>query len=177
MKDLVEQLLFLARGDSNRINMLVERVELSSLVEEVVNESRLIDDRHEFKINCSKVAVTADRGLLKQALRILVDNAIKYTDKGGEITISAVAEGETARLSVSDSGIGIKPEILPNVFDRFVRADESRTRATGGAGLGLSIAQWITTRHNGHMEVISREGIGTKITLILPIPIEQTADS
>jgi len=168
MKDLVEQLLFLARGDSNRINMVVERIELSGLVEEVVNESRLIDDRHEFKITCSDVAVTADKGLLKQALRILVDNAIKYTDDNGEITISATADGETARLSVSDSGIGIKPEILPNVFDRFVRADESRTRATGGAGLGLSIAQWIAMRHNGHLEVLSREGIGTRITIVLP---------
>jgi len=176
MKDLVEQLLFLARGDSNRINMVVEQIELSGLVEDVINESRLIDDRHEFKVTCSKVTVAADRGLLKQALRILVDNAIKYTDIGGEITISASSEGDTARLSVSDSGIGIKPEILPNVFDRFVRADESRTRATGGAGLGLSIAQWIAIRHNGHLEVLSREGIGTRITLVLPVSIEVSTD-
>jgi len=173
MKDLVEQLLFLARGDSNRINIMVERVELSGLVEEVVNESRLIDDRHVFKITCDKIAVAGDRGLLKQALRILVDNAIKYTDKNGEITISAAEENGSARLSVSDSGIGISPETLPNVFDRFVRADESRTRATGGAGLGLSIAQWIITRHNGHMEILSREGIGTRITLILPLAVDQ----
>jgi len=172
MKDLVEQLLFLARGDSNRINMVLESVELSGLVDEVVAESRLIDDSHAFKVNCNEVAVAADRGLLKQALRILVDNAIKYTDKGGEIVISVVSEGGFARLSVSDSGIGIKPEILPNVFDRFVRADESRTRATGGAGLGLSIAQWITTRHNGHLEVLSREGIGTRITLVLPLALD-----
>ena len=177
MKDLVEQLLFLARGDSNRINMVVENIELSELVEEVVNESRLIDERHEFKITCNKAAVAADRGLLKQALRILVDNAIKYTDKGGEITISVVEEGQTARLSVSDSGIGINPEVLPNVFERFVRADESRTRTTGGAGLGLSIAQWIATRHNGHMEVLSREGIGTRITLVLPASIEHGDNS
>ena len=168
MKDLVEQLLFLARGDSNRINIIIERIELFGLVEEVVTESRMLDEKHEFKITCGDVAVMADKGLLKQALRILVDNAIKYTDTNGEITISASTDGSTVRLSVSDSGIGIKPEILPNVFDRFVRADESRTRATGGAGLGLSIAQWIATRHNGHMEVLSREGIGTRITIILP---------
>ena len=170
MKDLVEQLLFLARGDSNRINMMVEQVELSELALEVVNESRLIDDRHEFTVTCSQVVVAADRGLLKQALRILVDNAIKYTDNDGDITILAACEGDFARLSVSDNGIGIRSEILPNVFDRFVRADESRTRATGGAGLGLSIAQWIAVRHNGHMEVLSREGIGTRVTLVLPLP-------
>jgi signal transduction histidine kinase len=173
MKDLVEQLLFLARGDSNRINMVLEKVELSGLVEEVINESRLIDDKHEFKITCSNVAVLADKGLLKQALRILVDNAIKYTDKDGEIRISVVEESGLARLSVSDSGIGIKPEILPFVFERFVRADESRTRATGGAGLGLSIAQWIAIRHNGHIEVLSREGTGTRITIVIPVSHDQ----
>jgi len=169
MNDLVEQLLFLARGDSNRINMLIVSIDLSVLVEEVITESRLIDDRHEFNVTCEKIAISADRGLIKQALRILVDNAIKYTDKGGDITVSAIADGDSARLSVSDSGIGIKPEILPNVFDRFVRADESRTRATGGAGLGLSIAQWITEKHNGFLEVLSREDIGTKITMVLPL--------
>jgi len=176
MKDLVEQLLFLARGDSNRINMILERVELSALVEEVLNETRMIDDGHKFNIKCSETTVMADRGLIKQALRILVDNAIKYTDNEGEIVISATADDGKARLSVSDNGIGINPEVLPYVFNRFVRADESRTRATGGAGLGLSIAQWITARHKGYMEVLSREGIGTRITLILPEAEETLPD-
>jgi len=177
MKDLVEQLLFLARGDSNRINIVLEQVDLSELVEEVTNEFRLIDDSHDFNLDCGKVEVAADRGLLKQALRILVDNAIKYTDKDGDIIISAAFDDGSARLAVSDSGIGINPEVLPNVFDRFVRADESRTRATGGAGLGLSIAQWIAARHNGHMEVLSREGIGTRITLVLPLAKEQVDEA
>jgi len=177
MKDLVEQLLFLARGDSNRINIIFEMIELSELVEEVVNEFRLIDDKHEFKVDCNKVTVEADRGLLKQVLRILVDNAIKYTDSDGDILLSAVSEDDFAKLSVSDSGIGINPEILPNVFDRFVRADESRTRATGGAGLGLSIAQWIAARHSGHIEVLSREGIGTRITLVLPLATVKIDDT
>ncbi|MCL2819590.1 MAG: HAMP domain-containing histidine kinase [Oscillospiraceae bacterium] len=168
MNELVEQLLFLARGDSNRINMIIEQVEVSELINEVITESRIIDDSHEFKVTCESMTVPADRGLLKQALRILVDNAIKYTDKGREITVSANVDGSFARLSVSDEGIGIKPEVLPYVFDRFVRADDSRARATGGAGLGLSIADWIATRHSGYLEVLSREGIGTKITVILP---------
>jgi len=156
---------------------VLENVRLSELVEEVLTESRLIDDGHVFKVTCNEVTVDADRGLLKQALRILVDNAIKYTDKDGEITISAIADESNARLLVSDSGIGIKPEILPNVFDRFVRADESRTRATGGAGLGLSIAQWIASRHNGYLEVLSREGIGTRITIVLPLQIVENQNS
>jgi signal transduction histidine kinase len=168
MKDLIEQLLFLARGDSNRIKLVEERVEVYSLFEEVISEMRMLDNGHEFKISGSDVVITADRALLKQALRILVDNAIKYTDSDGEITISASSDDISARLSVSDNGIGIAPEILPYVFNRFVRADESRTRSTGGAGLGLSIAQWIAARHNGYIEVLSREGIGTRITIVLP---------
>ena len=174
MKDLVEQLLFLARGDSNRISLVKENIEVSGLIGEVVGEMRMLDNGHEFKITGCDVVLTADRSLIKQALRILVDNAIKYTDTNGEITISASSDNESAKLSVSDNGIGINAEILPYVFNRFVRADESRTRATGGAGLGLSIAQWIATRHDGHIEVISREGIGTRMTLVLPTLAEDT---
>ena len=168
MKDLVEQLLFLARGDSNRIKLSEEMVELMPLMQEVADESRMVDSGHEFVVSGSEVTILADRALIKQALRILIDNAIKYTDQGGEVRISSELNGDFARLSVADEGIGIKPDIIPYVFDRFVRADESRTRATGGAGLGLSIAQWITVRHEGHVEVLSREGVGTRITLVLP---------
>jgi len=176
MKELVEQLLFLARGDSNRISLFEERIELDALIDEVVGEMRMLDNGHEFKVSGDGVTVLADRALIKQALRILVDNAIKYTDQDGEITVSAARDEGSARLTVADNGIGISPEILPNVFDRFVRADESRARATGGAGLGLSIAQWIATRHKGHLEVLSREGIGTRITLVLPALIEAEPD-
>ena len=168
MKGLVEQLLFLARGDSNRIALVEELIDLHVLAQDVAEETRMLDTGHEFKVTGGDTAVLGDKSLIKQALRILVDNAIKYTDQGGEITISTNSDGTTAKLAVADSGIGISPEILPYVFDRFVRADESRTRSTGGAGLGLSIAQWIVARHNGHMDVISREGIGTRITLVLP---------
>ena len=172
MKELVEQLLFLARGDSNRISLFEERIELIDVIEEVVGEMRMLGTKQALSVSSDGATVLADRALIKQALRILVDNAIKYTDSGGHITIATTHDGISARLSVEDNGIGISPEILPNVFDRFVRADESRARATGGAGLGLSIAQWIAARHKGHMEVLSREGIGTKITFVLPAIID-----
>jgi len=172
MKELVEQLLFLARGDSNRISLFEESLVLADLIDEVVNEMRMLGTSQHINVSTDGTTVMADRALIKQALRILVDNAIKYTDSDGHITIAVANDGIAARLSVEDTGIGISPDILPNVFDRFIRADESRTRATGGAGLGLSIAQWIATRHNGHMEVLSREGIGTKITFVLPSIVE-----
>jgi len=168
MKDLVEQLLFLARGDNNTITLQIDEFKLSELSMEVIHETKMIDSAHNYEVRLSDITVAADKALIKQALRILIDNAIKYTPSGGNIIVSTVKEGEFAKLSVQDDGIGISPEAIPLIFDRFYRADESRTRATGGSGLGLSIAKWISLRHGGHMEVLSREGIGTKITIVLP---------
>lgn len=176
MKDLVEQLLFLARGDNNTIQLQLEKINLAGLAAEVMHETEMIDTTHCFDVRLPEVQVNADRSLIKQALRILVDNAIKYTDAGGHITVALEKAGKFAKLSVIDDGIGISPEIVPQIFDRFYRADESRTRATGGAGLGLSIAKWIATRHGGHMEVLSREGIGTKIMIALPVIHEEETD-
>ncbi|NLO46892.1 MAG: HAMP domain-containing histidine kinase [Clostridiales bacterium] len=167
MKDLIEQLLFLARGDNNTIMLQPEIFELSELADEVISESRMVDSTRKYEVESADVAVSADRALIKQAMRILVDNAIKYTESGGLIKITVTRENMTARLTVQDDGIGIHPDVLPYVFDRFYRAEQSRARATGGAGLGLSIAKWIISRHGGYMEVLSREGLGTRITIAL----------
>jgi signal transduction histidine kinase len=168
MKSLVEQLLFLARGDNNTMTLQIEQFELSELAEEVVRETRMIDGGHVFTSCLQPVVVLADEVLIKQAMRILVDNAIKYTPAGGQIHIAIQEKEGLAKLVVQDEGIGIPSEAVSKIFDRFYRADESRARATGGTGLGLSIAKWITERHGGHMEVLSRENIGTRITIILP---------
>jgi signal transduction histidine kinase len=168
MKELVERLLFLARGDNNTITLSEETFDLAELADEIVAETRMIDPAHTFESATAPAIVRADRALIKQTIRILVDNAQKYTDPGGVITLKTSCDGEDSKLSVSDDGIGIDADVLPRVFDRFVRADASRTRATGGSGLGLAIAKWIATRHGGHMEALSREGIGTRMTLVLP---------
>jgi two-component system sensor histidine kinase ArlS len=172
MKELVEQLLFLARGDNNTIILQPETFSALELIEEVASEARMIDPSHEFVVRVGSgdtAFVHADRSLIKQALRIMVDNAVKYTDAGGTISFAAVRDGENVRMSVTDTGIGISPENIGRVFDRFYRADESRARATGGAGLGLSIAKWIAGRHNGYMDILSREGIGTRVSIVLPL--------
>jgi signal transduction histidine kinase len=172
MKELVEQLLFLARGDNNTIILQPETFSALELLEEVASETRMIDPSHKFVVRegtGDTAFVHADRSLLKQALRIMVDNAVKYTDTGGIISFAAVCDGDVVRLSVTDTGIGISPENIRRVFDRFYRADESRARATGGAGLGLSIARWIATRHKGFVEILSREGIGTRVSIVLPL--------
>lgn len=168
MKDLVEQLLFLARGDNNTMHLDLERFDLGSLAETIFKETEMIDGGHVFELEASECFVFADHGLVKQAGRILVDNAIKYTPAGGTIRIVVTTSDSNAWFTVQDSGIGIPPEDIPYIFDRFYRADESRARATGGTGLGLSIAKWIAERHGGYLEVLSREDFGSRISLVMP---------
>lgn len=168
MKELVEQLLFLARGENRTITPELTQFDLAELAAEIADEATLINTTHEFRLVADAALVSADRGLIKQAARVLLDNAIKYTDANGVITLKTTTLGDTATLSVTDTGIGIDEELLPRIFDRFVRADESRTRASGGAGLGLSIAKWIVSNHGGHLDALSRAGVGTRITIVLP---------
>ena len=156
MKTLVEQLLFLARGDSGRQQLSPEPMDLSALMAEVLDEYRMIDPAHEWRQGSMTPApVSADPALIKQAARILVDNAVRYTPEGGSIRLSAGTVDGRAFFEVQDGGIGIAEEDVPRIFDRFFRADPARARASGGTGLGLSIARWIVERHDGHFEVLS----------------------
>ncbi len=170
MKQLVEQLLFLARGDNDSVPFHPQLCDLSELAAEVLRETQMLDHTHQLegKWLCA-VPVVADEGLIKQALRILVDNALKYTPARGCITLSVQGKDGLARLTVADQGQGIDAQSLPHIFDRFYRTDESRARQTGGAGLGLSIAKWIADRHGGWFEVVSWPGVGTRFTLVLPL--------
>ena len=135
MKELVEQLLFLARGDNDSMHIEMETFDLTEVAAEVLKETGMIDQTHTFSARWEgAVPVCADVGLTKQALRILVDNSIKYTPAGGHITLSAALRDGMARLSVQDEGQGIDAGSLPHVFDRFYRTDQSRARQTGGTG-------------------------------------------
>lgn len=168
MKDLIEQLLFLARGDNETLHLNLETFDCTELMEEIFKETQLIDTYHTFKIKSEAITmIHADRQLFKQALRILIDNSIKYTPEPGEISASISESGNMVRISVQDNGIGIDADNLPYIFDRFYRSDESRARKTGGSGLGLAIMKWIIDRHGGSIEVISRKDIGTRTTIQL----------
>ena len=169
MNRLVEQLLFLARGDSGRTQLRPEQLDLSALVAEVYEESCMIDSNHFWKLDAPEtVSCTADRDMLKQALRVLSDNAAKYTPEGKAITLRAFRNGDGRPcVSVRDEGMGIKAADVNRVFDRFYRSDPARTRQSGGAGLGLSIADWIVRSHGGHIELYSWEGVGSRFTIIL----------
>ncbi|MCL2678398.1 MAG: HAMP domain-containing histidine kinase, partial [Clostridiales bacterium] len=168
MKDMVEQLLFLARGDVGSMLVKMEPLDLAALAQETLRETRMIHEGHEFTARLIPALTCGDEGLVKQALRILIENAVKYTPTGGRVSVSVAREGAVVRLEVQDDGIGIPAEAVPHIFERFYRADQSRARATGGTGLGLSIAKWIVDRHGGHMEVLSREDIGTRVSIVLP---------
>ncbi len=169
MKTLVEQLLFLARGDAGRQTLDKQRLDAAALLHEVWEESRMIDPDHDYRLRAEEpVHVLADEAMLKQAVRILTDNAAKYSPAGSPITLRAYREEGTVCLDVQDNGIGVSPEDAKRMFDRFYRADAARSSATGGSGLGLSIARWIVERHGGHFRVASFEEIGTRVTIVLP---------
>ena len=170
MGRLVEQLLFLARGDSGRNQMEYCELDLGELMKEVCEEGQLIDPAHDWRVEIQPGAVCmGDGGMLKQCLRILTDNAAKYTPAGGVIWLRAAPNGpDEVRMQVQDTGMGIPEQDVPRVFDRFYRADPARSRAGGGAGLGLSIARWIVERHGGHFELLSRSELGTRVNIVLP---------
>ena len=171
MSKLVEQLLFLARGDTGRNRMEFQEISLGELMEEVCEDCRVIDQGHDYRLeNRGGARCSGDWDMLKQCARILTDNALKYTPEGGRIALRAYENaGGEACLEVQDSGIGISSEDMRHMFDRFYRSDPARARQSGGTGLGLAIALWIVDRHGGHFEVLSREGLGTRMTVCLPV--------
>ncbi len=169
MKTLVDQLLFLARGDMGRQRFEKETVDLGQMLSEIREESLLIDDRHPYTLLIDQpCSLQADPAMLKQAVRILVDNAAKYTPEHGAITLRLQREGGSARISVQDEGQGIAPADAAHVFERFYRGDKART-ASGGSGLGLSIAKWIVDQHGGTIRLISYEGLGSRFSICLPM--------
>lgn len=165
---LVADLLALARADAG-LGLRRQRVELDRLVLEAVNEARHL--AHGQRIEVDKlegVTLYGDRDRLKQLLLILLDNAIKYTPAEGRISLALIHGVGESRVTVNDTGIGIPEEALPHLFERFYRADPARARDPGGTGLGLPIAQWIVEQHGGRIEVQSRAGVGTIVTVSLP---------
>lgn len=169
MNQLIEQLLFLARGDSGRTRMTVETCDLSAIMQEVHDEFRMIAPDRTWRLQAEfPITALCDHGMIKQSIRILTENAVKYTASGDTITLRTQTNKGTPSFEVQDNGIGIAEKDLPHIFDRFFRADPNRTRKTGGTGLGLSIAKWIIDQHGGYFDVLSRPEFGTRITVSLP---------
>ncbi|OGO36965.1 MAG: hypothetical protein A2147_09830 [Chloroflexi bacterium RBG_16_57_8] len=172
MSSVLSNLLLMARGDSGKEPFNFEKLtmrdlltDLSSSVAKLAGEKGL----HFGVTTVENLIVNGDRVKLKQLLLNIIDNAVRYTPSGGRVGVSAVAVGENAVISVSDTGIGIPAEQLPFVFERFYRVDKARSRAEGGAGLGLAIAKYIAEAHGGKIEVDSQVGKGSIFRVLLPL--------
>ena len=170
MKDLVESLLFLARHDKKTLMMEISSFDPAEIVNEVQKEETMVHTNYRFDLaGIESMQVKADRNMMKQVLRILCDNAVKYSEPGTTVTLSCAKDKEgMCCLSVKDEGQGISQEDLPKIFDRFYRSDKARKSETGGHGLGLSIARIIVIAHNGKIRVRSKPGCGTTFCVLLP---------
>ena len=169
---LVGGLLMLAQAESGNLPLNFQPVELDMLVTEVFQEMHIISGGkvHVHLTEIDQLLVNGDRDRLKQVLINLIANAIQYTPQDGDVYISLSKVGDQARIICRDTGPGIPAEDLPHIFERFYRAEKSRTRGkTTGFGLGLSITKWIVEHHNGHIEVESKEGQGTTFAIWLPL--------
>ncbi|MDQ0189156.1 two-component sensor histidine kinase [Alicyclobacillus cycloheptanicus] len=170
---LVEDLLTLARSDANTTPLRIQTVSVTDLVQHVADLFEPIADAKGLAlevINPPDITLQGDPDRLAQLLIILVDNACKYTDTGGHVTLEVTPQRGSILLRVADTGTGIDPADVPHVFDRFYRADKARARGdTEGTGLGLAIAKWITEAHRGKIQLSSTPGVGTTVTVQLPV--------
>lgn len=170
MSRLLGDLLLLARADTGGLPLQSGPVELDNILFEVYRQVRRIEKPVSVELTAvDQATVLGDEDRLKQLLLNLVDNGIKYSLPGGTVRLSLAKESGWANLIVSDTGIGIPPEDLPHIFDRFYRVDKARSRAQGGSGLGLAIAKWIVQAHGGAIQVDSTVGQGTTFRITLPL--------
>lgn len=170
MKELVEQLLFIARHDNRPGQYEKIYFDAAELTDEALRETRLIASGHNIRQGeMNRAIVLGDRAKLKQALRVFLDNAIKYTPAGGTITLSCRKEEKFCRITVADTGTGIAEEELGSIFERFYRSEQARSGQTGGHGLGLSIARILVRAHGGQIEVQSKKGVGSRFHILLPL--------
>lgn len=169
---LVGGLLMLAQAESGKLPLTFRPVELDLLITEVFQEMHIISGG-KVRVHLNEIdqlQVNGDRDRLKQVLINLVANAIQYTPQGGDIFLGVAKVGDMARIICRDTGPGIPSEDLPHIFERFYRAEKSRTRGKStGFGLGLSITKWIVEHHNGRIDVDSKEGQGTTFAIWLPL--------
>ena len=169
MKELVESLLFLARHDKKTLMMEMEPFDALDVLTELHREAAMVTPEDTFILSpAASCPMEGDRSMVKQVMRILCDNAVKYTPKGGIINLSIERRPGWVTLSVADNGPGISQEDLPKIFERFYRADAARRSEGGGHGLGLSIARIIVMAHGGKLRVRSKVGVGSTFYVDLP---------
>jgi len=174
MTELLDSLLTLARADEGRAELHREAVDLRDIIADAGETGELLAEQAgvgmDIKLPPEPLVVSVDRSRVRQLALNLIENAVKYTPRGGQVSVELGGNDGRAVFSVADTGIGIAPGDLPHVFDRFWRADSARTRTSerAGTGLGLAICKWIAEAHGGTIDVQSRPGRGTTFTVGLP---------
>jgi two-component system heavy metal sensor histidine kinase CusS len=173
LSDLIGDLLFLARSESPLAHVHRESINIGELLSGIREyyEAPAADRGVSLSTVVPEEPLIAklDRTLLQRAVGNLVSNALAHTPPGKSVVLGASIEPAAVRIEVTDAGEGIPPEALPRVFDRFFRVDESRSQASGGTGLGLAIVQSIMQLHGGNVEIASKIGKGTQVTLRVPV--------
>lgn len=172
MSAIIGKLLFLARSDAGKEPLNLEAVNLKELLAELSADVEALAREKGLQFHPGELedlTVKGDRIKLRQLFLNLLENAVRYTPGGGTISNSAVRKDGMAVIAISDTGIGIPPEHLPHIFERFYRVDKARSRAEGGTGLGLAIAKYIAEVHGGRIEVNSEVGKGSTFRVLLPL--------
>lgn len=170
MRNLIQKLLFLAKGEITKINTKFIDIDANEMVQQIHSDTVVSTKSHNFHLEMGEnYKIKGDETLLQQAIRALIENATKYSEPHTNIYIKSVIKDGFGRISIRDEGVGISDEDAKRIFDRFYRVDLSRTKATGGTGLGLAIVKRIVEIHNGKIEIDSKINEGTEISIVLPI--------
>lgn len=175
LSGMVEELLDFSRMESGRLNMQKEKMDILAELEEAVliyeEKAKKEDIVVRYTGPGMLPVIFGDRARLRQVFINVIDNAIKYSDAGGEIRISAAVRGDSILIQVSDDGIGIAPEDLPRVKMRFYKGNYSRR----GSGIGLAVADEIIAQHGGSLTLTSTVGVGTTVHILIPVSGQQSA--
>jgi len=170
MRNLIQKLLFLAKGEITKINTKFVDIDANEMVHQIHSDTIVSIKTHSFHLEMGKdYKIKGDETLLQQAIRALIENAVKYSEPHTNVYIKSFIKDGFGRISIRDEGVGISDEDAKRIFDRFYRVDLSRTKATGGTGLGLAIVKRIVEIHNGKIEIDSKMNEGTEISIVLPI--------
>jgi len=177
---IVDGLTLLAKADAGQVALKLEPLRFDELVHEAFADAQILAEPHGIQVElaaCEEITVRGDRHRLRQLLLNLADNAVKYNQPKGGVIMSLLKSGSLAQFTITNTGAGIPPEILPRVFDRFFRGDPAHSQTVDGCGLGLSIAQWIVSAHNGTIKIESATLKPTTVTVRLPLdePTRQNA--
>jgi len=168
---MINHLLTLARAESGEVQLAREKLNLSALVQKLTEDLEPVaaSKRLELSHHCAKdVIISADGAWIERVVLNLIDNAMKFTRPGGHVRVIVSREEKRATLEVNDDGTGIAPEAVPHVFERFYRADPSRSNRADGAGLGLSLVKWAVDQHQGSIHLESKPGKGTRVVVNFP---------